>query len=133
MNEPVTQAPRSPARSPWPVVGGTFFIIVWVLLAWALFFLIFANGLILELLLNILRSVMVPGTAHSPRAEMLGWVPAMQAAIVLAGAAGIPAGLAFFWRDRRKALLLGFATALALGALSGIYAVYLLVSSAITI
>ena len=133
MNEPVTQSTRSPARSPWPVVGGTFFIIVWVLLAWALFFLIFANGLILELLLNILRSVMVPGTAHSPRAEMRGWVPAMQAAIVLAGAAGIPAGLAFFWRDRRKALLLGFATALALGALSGIYAVYLLVSSAITI
>ncbi|MFZ4774186.1 MAG: hypothetical protein ACOYM3_02405 [Terrimicrobiaceae bacterium] len=133
MSEPVTQAPRSPAYSPWPVVGGTLFIIAWVLMALILFYLIFANGLILELLLNILRSVMVPGTTHSPRPEMLGWVPAMQAAIILAGAAGIPAGLAFFWRGRRKALLLGFATALVLGALCGIYAVYLLISSAITI
>lgn len=133
MNDPLAQIARTPVRSPWPVVGGTLFIIAWVLIAWALFFLVFANGLILELLLNILRSVMVPGTAHSPRPEMLGWLPAMQAAIILAGAAGIPAGLAFFWRGRRKALLAGFATALVLGAVCGAYAVYLLISSAISI
>jgi len=122
-----------PALSPWPAVGGALFIIAWALIAWVLFYLIFANGLILEVLLNILRSVMVPGTTHSPRPEMLGWVPAMQAAILLAGAAGIPAGLAIFWRGRRKVLLLSFAAALTLGAVCGAYAVFLLISSSITI
>jgi len=133
MNQPVPQASQRPTRSPWPFVGGTLFIIAWGLIAWLLFYLLFVNGLVLEILLNILRSVMVPGSASSPRPEMLGWVPAMQVAIILAGAAGIPAGLAFFWRDRRKALLLGFATALVLSVFCGIYALYLLIASAITI
>jgi hypothetical protein len=133
MNQPVPQSTQPPPRSPWPVVGGTLFIIAWVIIAWILFYLFIVNGLILEMLLNILRSVMVPGSASSPRPEMLGWVPAMQSAIILGGAAGLPAGLAFFWRGRRKALLLGFVTALVLSVVCGIYAFYLLIASAITI
>ncbi len=50
----------------------------------------------------------------------------MQAGLLVAGAAGIPAGLAIFWRSRRKVLLWVFAGAFIAGLLIEIYAVYTL-------
>jgi hypothetical protein len=117
----------------WPIIGGIAFILLWIATHVGLFYLIFAQGFILEIFLNIVRSVMVPGTADTPRPEMFSWAPAMQIALTLSGLSGTVGGLAFFWRPHRKRLLLGCGAGLLIAAVCGIYSFYLLFAAALSV
>lgn len=114
-------------------IAGIAFIAIWIVVHVCLFYLICAQGIVLDVLLAVLRSIMFPGTSNSPNPDMLNWIPGMQAGMILSGAAGIPAGLAFFWRGRRGVLLLSFVVAFVLGILCDLYALYTMASSAFRI
>lgn len=87
------------------VVCGILFIIVWIIahLAWA--------GL------AFMANAMANDSGRIAEAKHLTLIFGMMVGQVICGAAGIPAGLAFFWRRRRKLLLWLFALLFVGGAL----------------
>lgn len=119
-----------PAHNIWLPILGIVFIVVWIGSAVVLFYIFGGGGIVADVLLAIVRSVMFPGTANQSRPEMLDWIPSMRIGMILAGAAGIPAGLAIFWQSWRKSLLLGFTAAFLAGVLVLLYSLYTLLSSA---
>jgi len=122
---------NTPARDKWLLASGLVFIAGWVAVHVALFYLFFAGGMVMDILLRIARSILLPGTsvAGPGQPEIFGWGPFLQAGVILAGAAGIPAGLAFFWRRRRRALLWGFGFLFLAGLLLELYALFAIVLS----
>ena len=130
MEEAVPPRSATSTRGAWLTVTGIAFIAGWIAVHVCLFYLICGGGIVTDILLNILRTVMFPGTANSPNPEMFSWIPSMQAGLILSGAAGVPAGLAFFWRGRRGVLLLSFVVAFVLGILCDFYAIYTMATSA---
>ncbi|MCM2257691.1 MAG: hypothetical protein NDJ94_18815 [Vicinamibacteria bacterium] len=90
------------------VVAGITFMVVWIAAhaVWAS--------------LSFMASVMANDSgAASAGAHML-LIFGMLGGQVLAAAAGIPAGLAFFWRDKRRTLLIAFAILFVAGAVAQI-------------
>jgi len=119
------------APSTGRIVIGVTFIVVWLLVHVALFYLFLTSGMLTDLLLYFARMIMFPGGAQQPDGtQLFNWGGTLQAGLIVAGAAGIPAGLAIFWRSRRKMLLWMFAGALLAGLLIEIYAVYTLFANA---
>jgi hypothetical protein len=94
MNDPLPPAspPALPVSKGW-LAGGIIFIVVWL------------AGHGLWMTLSLIGSVMAndSGRVSNERHETL--IFGLLAGQLLAGAAGIPGGLAFFWRKKRKALL----------------------------
>ena len=86
-------------------IFGILFIFLWIIahLAWG------AMAFIADVMAND------SGRADPDKHMML--IFGMMGGQVLCGAAGVPAGLAFFWRGRRKLLLLLFAVLFVVGAL----------------
>jgi hypothetical protein len=123
--------PARVAPNPWRVVLGISFIVVWVTVHVVLFYLLGAGGIVIEAMLGVAKSVVLPGLAMNPgsQTEVFTWVPAFEAALALAGFAGIPAGLAIFWQSRRKVLLWTFGISLFLGVAGILYAIFLLISA----
>lgn len=111
------------AANPWLVAGGVVFILLWALVHVALFYVLAAGGIVSEIFLVILRSVMLPGTAQTPASGSFVWVPALQACLGLTGLAGLPAGLAFFLKRKRKPLLLSSAAVFLLGLVVGFFSI----------
>ena len=87
------------------VVCGILFIVFWIIghLAWA--------GL------SFMADVMANDSGRAAQDKHLMLIFGMIGGQVLCGVAGIPAGLAFFWRSRRKLLLRLFAILFIVGAL----------------
>ena len=105
----MSEAPPAPAAKAgvsvvWKV-GGSLCIVLWIIehLAWG------AMAFIADVMAND------SGRADPDKHMML--IFGMMGGQVLCGVAGIPAGLAFFWRDRRKLLLWLFAILFVTGAL----------------
>lgn len=105
----MSEAPSVPAAKdgvsvPW-MICGILFIVLWIIahLAWA------GLAFIADVMAND------SGKASSDQAAML--IFGMLGGQVLCGAAGIPAGLAFFLRGKRKLLLWLFAFLFVAGAL----------------
>ncbi len=116
-------APAEPVR-PGSIVLGITFIILWGLAHVVLLGLSFAGGLLLEILLGIFKNVTLPGLViNNPGTEM-AWIIPLQIGIALTGLAGLPAGLAMFWRHHRKRLWFSFSGLLALGLAFDLYAIY---------
>jgi len=130
MEEAVPPRSATSTRGAWLTVTGIAFIAGWIAVHVCLFYVVCGGGIVTDILLNILRSVMFPGTANSPNPEIFSWIPSMRAGLILSGFAGVPAGLAFFWRGRRGVLLLSFVVAFVLGILFDIHAIYTLSTSA---
>lgn len=88
----------------WKICG-ILFIVLWIIghLAWG------TMAFIADVMAND------SGTADPNKHMML--IFGMMGGQVLCGAAGVPAGLAFFWRSRRKLLLWLFAILFGVGAL----------------
>jgi hypothetical protein len=80
--------------------------------------------------LSFVASLMANDSGKASAAEHLSLIVGMLGGQVLAGAAGIPAGLAFFWRGRRKWLLWLFAILFVTGALGQVWAFNAFFSSA---
>ncbi|TSA33586.1 MAG: hypothetical protein D4R65_07450 [Verrucomicrobiaceae bacterium] len=130
MEEAVPPASQTSTRGAWLTIAGISFIAIWIVVHVCLFYLICAEGIVMDVLLNILRAVMFPGTSNSPNPDILNWIPFLQAGLILSGVAGVPAGLAFFWRGQRGVLLLSFVIAFVLGILFDLYAIYTMATSA---
>lgn len=130
MNEfPPAPAPKT-LHPGWTALGITF-IVLWVLAHIVLFFLSFLGGFFADLMLYFLKGVMLPGLVINSSGMEMGWVVPLQIGVTLAGLAGIPAGLAFFWRSYRLRLLL-LSGGLFLGGLAfEIYAIYRLIADSL--
>lgn len=101
---PGATAAKEGVSTGW-VVCGILFIVVWIIahLAWA--------GL------SFMADVMANDSGKVAQNKHMALILGMIGGQVLCGAAGIPAGLAFFWRRRRKLLLWLFAILFVAGAL----------------
>ncbi len=99
-----TTAAKAGVSTAW-VVCGILFIVFWIIahLAWA--------GL------SFIADVMANDSGRAAQDKHLMLIVGMIGGQVLCGAAGVPAGMAFFWRSRRKLLLRLFAILFVLGAL----------------
>ena len=95
----------------WSALGGVAFIVVWLMaaVAWAV--------------MSLMGSLMAndSGSVSADRhMKMLVWLVVGE---ILAAAAGIPGGLAFFWAAHRTHMLIGFAGLLVTGAAMQVWAV----------
>jgi hypothetical protein len=124
----VTSGPAKPR--PGLIILGVVFILVWAGVHYVLFLFTFAGAVLGDILLTIFRGTQLPGTMNPPR-EILTWVPFLQAAAILSGSAGVPAGLAMFWRSRRRLLLILAAVLFFLALPCALYAVYVLITTAL--
>jgi hypothetical protein len=117
MTETLQPPAVSPADRAVRVTLGIVFIAVWLgaHLAWA------AMALFANLMAN--DSGAASESAHT------SLIVGVLAGQVLAAGAGIPAGLAFFWRARRKPLLWCFAALFGVGALCQAWSFYAFFSS----
>ena len=107
MSEAPTTAPavaKEEVSVVW-VVCGILFIVLWIIahLAWA--------GL------AFMADVMANDSGQAEPDKHMKLIFGMMGGQVLCGAAGIPAGLAFFWRRRRTLLLWLFALLFVVGAM----------------
>lgn len=126
MTAPIPPALPPAANRPAMVVAGVLFIVFWGICHVVLIWFAFAGGFLLDILLEIFKTVTLPGlviNSRSPGMEM-GWAIPLQIGVGLTGVAGIPAGLAFFWQGRRKLLWLIFAGLFVAGLAFDGYAIY---------
>ena len=100
-----TSPPSPKGTSALLVILGVLFAILWLMVhvAWA--------GL------SFVADVMANDSGRADPNQHMSLICGMLGGQILAGAAGIPAGLAFFWRGRRKILLWMFAFLFVIGAL----------------
>jgi hypothetical protein len=98
MNEP------SPVSVLW-LVCGILFIILWIIghIAWGM--------------MSLVADLMANDSGSAPAGKHMTLIFGMLGGQMLCGAAGIPAGLAFFWRSRRKFLVWLFSILFVVGAL----------------
>lgn len=96
---------RPPVKTALLVSGGVLFTVLWILahVVWAY--------------MAFIANVMANDSGRATGEQQMWLIGGMFAGQVLAGAAGIPAGLAFFWRGRRKRLLGIFAAVFLAGVL----------------
>ncbi len=127
--------PLAPAGAPakpntaW-IIAGIVFILIWLGAHYILYILSGAGGIVAELLLTILRGTQLPGTMN-PARPMQAWIPFLQTAVLLSGSAGVLAGLAFFWRTRRRLLLILAPVLFLLALPVGGYAIYVLLADSL--
>lgn len=88
------------------VIAGIAFMVVWVA----------AHALWASL--SFMASVMGNDSGAASAGAHLLLIFGMLAGQVLAAVAGLPAGLAFFWREKRRALLVAFVILFGAGALA---------------
>lgn len=135
----MNESPPSETTAPPPggrqIVSGIAFMIGWGLVHWALFYMFFASGAVIDVLLGVIKSVMFPGLSSRPGGahETLGWAEVLRTGLIIAGAAGVPAGMATFCTKRRKILRRLFWIVLTVGAIFEIYALFILVRNAFTL
>lgn len=100
-----TPSPPSGQTSPLFVVLGVLFILGWAAVS------------VVLITMSLMGTLMAndSGAAASDRHSSL--ILGVLLSQIVTGLAGIPAGLAFFWRSRRKLLLCLFAILLILGIL----------------
>jgi hypothetical protein len=101
---PSVPAAKEGVSVPW-MICGILFIVLWIIahLVWA--------GL------AFMADVMANDSGKADPDKHMMLIFGVMGGQVLCGAAGIPAGLAFFWRRRRKLLLWLFALLFVVGAL----------------
>lgn len=117
------------ARSPTRIVLSSLAIIVWVLVHLILFYLVFVSGFFMDLTIRMLRAIFM-NDAPALQDLSLAWVTPLQIGMALTGLAGIPGGLAIFWKQERRLLFWTFLGAFVTGVLFEIYAVLSLLRAA---
>ncbi|MCX6552556.1 MAG: hypothetical protein NTY02_16390 [Acidobacteria bacterium] len=132
MNTSLPPTEPAPAPGVGRIVAGLSVIIVWACAHVVLFFLLGASGVIMELFLMLLKAVMFPGASQTAIAPTFAWDWMLKLGTILAGAAGVPAGLAVMWRHRRKALLRYFWLLLLAGIVCEVIAFGTFISGALS-
>lgn len=132
MSSTLPPAGSVPGPGMWRIVGGISFMLGWALLHVILFYALAVSGILVDILLVLIKSVMFPGASHTAAGahEVLGWESQLRTGLILAGMAGLPGGLAFFMAARRRLLWGGFLLLLLAGFGFEIYAFGILVRNA---
>lgn len=86
-------------------------------------------GAIVIATMSLMGTLMANDAGNAPASSQTTMVLMVLGGQILAGAAGIPAGLACFWRSRRKFLLILCATLIVLGVLAQAAGIYAFTSS----
>jgi len=107
--------PEAPAPGVGRIIGGVAFAIMWAAAHVVLFYLFAGGGIVLDILLGIAKTVMVPGREGAHHIDFDQWAMPLRTGLFIAGAAGIPAGIAIIWRHKRKAMMRLFWLALVVG------------------
>ena len=115
------------------IVGSVSFIFGWVVLHYVLFFLLAGGGVVLEVLLSIVKTFLFPGRSlHEQHLDITAWSTSLTVGVVIAGLAGIPAGLAILWKHKRKIMMRTFWIAILVGIAFELYALISFIGSALT-
>lgn len=130
MNEPATPATHAQKFKTGQVIAGVSLIVVWGLVHIVLFYLIAGGGIVVAVFLQAILSILFPGRSLAAGADVMGWIVPLQVGLTLGGIAGIPAGLAIFWKEHRKLLWSLFGVSFLGAAIFDIYAVVRLFSEA---
>jgi hypothetical protein len=108
---PMSSRPRASSSAQIAlVIAGVSFAIIWIAahVVWAS--------------LSLMAGLMANDAGAASTNQHLTLIVGMLLGQALAALAGIPAGLAFFWRERRKRLLLAFGALFIAGALGQAWA-----------
>ena len=133
MSEEVTVADAGPKVKAGSVLGGVAFMVLWGVGHVVLFYGLAVSGILIDVFLAILKSVMLPGKASTGAHEMMGWEGTLKAGLIVAGVSGIPGGMAMFGGVRRKVLGRLFWMVLGVGVVLELAALFLLVRNAFTV
>jgi hypothetical protein len=98
-----------------------------------LFYLVAVGGVLTEWFLLLVKAVLFPGAAQTAGPAPFAWDWMLRTGTVLAGAAGIPAGLAVMWRHRRKRLMRYFWLLLLAGTVCVLVAFGTFISAALSV
>jgi len=130
-----TLAPTEPPLAPGAgrIIAGLVVMTGWALAHVVLFFLLGVGGVVSDLLLSLLKAVLFPGPHATASSTAFAWVGMLKTGTILAGAAGVPAGLAIILRHRRTMLMRVFWLALLAGIACEVIAVGLFISGNLSI
>lgn len=104
MNEPAHPPSLEPPFKTGQFIAGVSLTVVWVIFHVVLFYLLAVSGIIFVAFLGSILTFLFPGRSLNSPMGSLDWILPLQIGLTLGGIAGIPAGLAIFWRARRKLL-----------------------------
>jgi hypothetical protein len=122
--------PTTPRSGAGRIVAGIAIAGVWAAAHWVLFYLVAAGGILTDLALVIIRSIMFPGWTAPASATEFAWSVPLEAGFILAGAAGVPLGASLIWRQRAKLLRRIFWVVFLAGIAAGLFALFNFISSA---
>jgi hypothetical protein len=123
MNAPANPPPLEPRFQTGQVIAGISLTVIWAFLHVVLFYLVAVSGIIFVAFLEGVLTFLFPGRAMTSPVISLDWILPLQIGLTLGGLAGVPAGLAIFWRGRRKQLWTLFGVTLFGALIFEIYAV----------
>jgi len=135
---PPVVTPLAPPVAPPPapgigrIIAGLAFMVVWALAHVVLFYLMGVGGILTQAFVLLLKAFLFPGTSQTAGPAALEWTVMLTAGTSLAGAAGVPAGLAIIWRHRRKMLMRYFWLAMLAGIVCELIAFGTFVSGALS-
>ena len=133
MSEEVTVADAGPKVKAGSVFGGVAFMVFWGVVHVVLFYGLAVSGILIDVFLAILKSVMLPGKASTGAPAMMGGEGTVKAGLIVAGVSGSPGGMAMFGGVRRKVLGRLFWMVLGVGVVLELAALFLLVRNAFTV
>lgn len=133
MSEEVTVADAGPKVKAGSVFLGVAFMVFWAVVHVVLFYGLAVSGILIDVFLAILKSVMLPGKASSGAHEMMGWEGTLKAGLIAAGVAGIPGGMAMFGGEQRRLRWRLFWMVLGVGVVLEMVALFIMVKNAFTV
>lgn len=134
MDDPPPLPDAPPPRRTGRVVGGIIFMTGWALVHLLLFYLFFVSGVLIDLIVGMLKTIFIHNT-HSTNAfsKVFAWADLLLTGLIIVGTAGVPRGLAIFWDSRRKSLKRIFWLMFIAGVALELWALFTLVSNALTV
>ena len=89
--------------------------------------------MVTEVLLVLVKAIMFPGASQTASPPSFAWDWMLRTGMLLAGGAGVPAGLAVIWRHRRRRLMRYFWLALLTGIVCVLIAFGTFISGALSV
>jgi len=122
--------PTTARSSAGHIIAGIAIAVGWPAAHWVLFYLVAVGGILTDVALLLIRSIMFPGWKAPESATDFAWSVPLEAGFILAGAAGVPLGASLIWRQRAKLLRRIFWVVFLAGIATGLFAFFNFISSA---
>ena len=122
--------PTTTRSSAGRIIAGISIAVVWAAAFWAMFYVVAVGGILTDIALLLVRSIMFPGWKAPASAADFAWSMPLEAGFILAGAAGVPLGASLIWRQRDRLLRRIFWVVFLAGIAAGLFALYRFLSSA---